>query len=91
MRIAVAGIAGLKVIALLSIAVPIPTPASAELSIVVPYTQWRAPGTHHRTRRVRTNAPAGDSYRDGPVQCAAASHLCGYKRIPRSDPWPRRD
>ena len=82
MRIAVAGIAGLKVIALLSIAIPIPTPASAQFQIVVPYSQWRAPGTHHRARRVRTNAPASDGVRHGPVQCAAASHLCGWRRIP---------
>jgi len=81
MRIAITGIAG--VIVLLSIAVPVPTPASAQIEIVLPYSQWRAPGPHPHRKIRRRPAAGGESYRSGPVQCAAASHLCGWRRIPR--------
>ena len=71
MRIAVAGIAGLKVIALLSIAIPIPTPASAQLNVVVP--------TRSGARPARTIA-RGESGRTLPPATATTMARCGARR-----------
>ncbi len=73
----------LKVAALVALAAPLPTPAAAEFRIAIPYTQWRDAPRVYRPQRHRPSA--GDTVRPllYPVQCAGASHLCGWKRIPR--------
>jgi hypothetical protein len=81
MRFAIAA-GNLTVAVLLALtAAPIPSPAYAESTAVVRHERWRKSPDVDRPRPVRTR-PNRDRIDPLAITCAAASDLCGWRRIP---------
>ena len=86
MRFAIAA-SSLTVAALLALTAA-PIPASAESTAVVRHERWRKSPDADRPRPVRTR-PEREGIDPLAITCAAASDLCGWRRIP-GDPELRR-